>query len=267
LFAFALIVAGCAEPAPNAASSSTRAVDPVDETTTTTTVAATTSTTTLATTTSLAAPSTTSSVDQVVDGQPPVVELKPPGFYEVLPLEEVPEYFIFGMDISPSHTTKYTAANPDETWSMTARTDGELVHYVGTGSLAGEMMVSGADVWVRDGAGEWVIDEEMFELPFFVAVPSPDVAYGMAYKAFDTLLFAGWVDVGGQRLAVYRGGAEAAASALESDEPLEEGSMEAWWSPVGYFPMVEIEQVWSDQSSIMNWTITEVGTTEVERPD
>jgi hypothetical protein len=44
-------------------------------------------------------------VDQVVDGQPPVVELKPPGFYEVLPLEEVPEYFIFGMDISPRPST------------------------------------------------------------------------------------------------------------------------------------------------------------------
>jgi hypothetical protein len=257
----------CSDPPPASGSEATvtSVLEPAS-TTTSSTVA----TTTTPTSTSTPGDGSTSTPTVPVAGDPPHVELKEPGYYEGLPPDEVANYFIFGYDVSPSHSTTYTSSGPAETWSMTARTDGELVHYVGTGRLAGEMITSGGDVWVREAGGEWVIDEDMFELPIFVAFPSPDFAYAVAYGVFDDLEFVGWVENGGDDVAVYAGGADASAKVMEGlgEVPSadHDGSVEVWWSPDGYFAKVEVEMSTATGDLEMSWTVTDVGTTEVEPP-
>jgi hypothetical protein len=263
LFALALLVAACAEPSPTAASSTTQAIDSVGESTTPTTAAVTTTTTAPASTMSQPAPTTTSAVEGLVDGEPPVIELKPSGYHEMIPVDEIDQYFIFGRDVADSHTTRYTSTGDGESWSITARVDGENSHFFFDESMGGgEMLMSGGDVWVRDESGAWVLDEEMFELPPFIFFPSPDVAYGMAQRLFPHLAFAGWAD--GEGLAVYRGGSEA-VEALEEDE-FRGGQVEVRWSEDGYFTMVDIDAVTARGSHELSWTVTEVGTTEVEPP-
>jgi hypothetical protein len=224
----------------------------------------------IATSTSTTGGESTSPPNDLDAGDPPQVDLKEPGYYQVLPSDEVANHFIFGFDVSPSHTTTYTSSRLAETWSMTARVDGELVHYLGTGGMAGEMVTYGGDVWVRDDSGQWVIDEEMFELPIFVAFPSPDFAYAVAYGVFDDLEFVGWVETGGDDVAVYAGGADASAKVAEGmgeDPPADhDGRVEVWWSPDGYFAKVEVEMSTATGVVDMSWTVTDVGTTEVEPP-
>jgi len=232
------VIGACADPRPTAGSDSTSTTVPGSGSTTTDSPVATTmgpTTTVVAgTSTSMRGGESTSTPIVPAAGDPPEVELKEPGYYEVLPSEEVGDHFIFGIDVSPSHTTTYISSAPAETGSMTARVDGDLIHYLGTGGLAGEMMERGSEVWVRDDSGEWVIDEEMFELPIFVAFPSPDVAYAVAYGVFETLEFVGWVETNGEDLAVYEGGPDASAKVLEGlgeDPPADhDGSVEVWWS-------------------------------------
>jgi hypothetical protein len=264
----ALAVVGCAQPAVSAPPSTTPSIDPVAETTTTSTKVATTTTAAPTTTTSAAISSTTSFVEELVDGEPPVVELKPPGYYEVIPLEEIDQYFIFGRDVAASHTTRYTSAGDGEYWSITARVDGENTHFIFPDSMGGgEMLMSGGDVFGRDESGAWVLDEEMFELPPYIFFPSPDTAYGMAQRLFQHLAFVGWTENKGSRLAVYRGGSEAVEALEETgDDEYQGGQVEVWWSEDGYFTMVDIEAVTANGTQGLNWTITDVGTTVVEPP-
>jgi hypothetical protein len=138
--------------------------------------------------------------------------------------------------------------------------------------MGGELMMSGAEVWVRSDPSEaWVPDEAMFELPFFLFFASPDYAYAMAYQVFDDLEFTDWADADGQRVAVYRGNTEVAKRALDSAggrdvTTADDGLVEAWWSVDGYFPMVRVELSSAAGSSAMEWTTTDVGTTEVPPP-
>jgi hypothetical protein len=206
----------------------------------------------------------------LVDGEPPVIELKPPGYYEALVTEEVPEHFIFSLDISPSHTTTYTTSTAGETTSMTARADGDVTHYIVAGEMGGEMIISGPDVWVRDESQQWVLDEEMFELPMFIAFPTPDYAYTVGYHVFDELAFDRWIETEEGRLAVYRGGKEAATKVVEGLGGMppgeHDGTVEAWWAPAGYFSKVEVSVDTANGDIRFGWTISEVGTTEVEPP-
>lgn len=265
------VTGACGEPTPVAGSETSVTSTPGPmSTTVSSTVTTVTSTTMASTSTSTARAGSTSTAPVLVAGDPPRVELKEPGYYEVLSSDEVSNHFIFSFDVSPSHTTTYTSSGPDETWSITARVDGESVHYLGTGSMAGEMIMSGGDVWIRDDSGEWVLDEEMFELPIFVAFPSPDFAYAVAYNVFEDLEFVGWVENEGDEVALYTGGPDASAKVMEGlgEVPSadHEGSVEVWWSPDGYFTNVEVEMSTASGDLEMSWTITDVGTTEVHPP-
>jgi hypothetical protein len=212
----------------------------------------------------------TTTAPVLVDGDPPKVELQEPGYEKAIPSDDVADHFTFSSDVSPSHTTTYASSGPDETWSMTARVDGELVHYLGTGSSAGEMILSGDNVWILDDNGEWVLDEEMFELPIVVAFPSPDLAYSVAYDVFEDLVFVGWAEKGGDDVAVFKGGPEASANVIAGLGPMPSaehgGSVELWWSPDGFFSKVIVVMSTAGGDVEMSWTITDVGSTEVEAP-
>jgi hypothetical protein len=270
----ALLVVACTE-APVTEPSST-----IDERVGTTEVTPSTSpmqadtTTSSTTSTTLLAPTTSSTTTLMPDASgPPELALKPPGLYQIIPANEVSDYFIFHTDVAQSHTTKLKSWNEDEIFSVTARVSGEFSHMVMTGAEAGELMVrgDGAEVWVRNDSGAWILDEELLELPFYVFYASPDVAYATAYNAIDALEFTGWIEVDGQRLGVYRGGAEEAAKALreypiDSDGDARDGAIEVWWSDDGYFPMVSVELSDIYGPLEMEWTITDVGTSEIEPP-
>jgi hypothetical protein len=272
-----LLVVACAEPDPVSGPSST--IDQRVGTTevapaTTSTLAETTTTSTTPTTSSSTVPATSSpTAITPIAGDPPEITLKPPGLYEIIPANDVSDYFFFQTDVAQSHTTKLRSWDEDETFSVTARTSGEFSHLVMSGVEDGELMVrgDGAEVWVRDDSGAWTLDEEMLELPFYVFYASPDVAYSTAFNTFDSLKFTSWVEVDGQRLAVYRGGAAEAAKALredpvDSEGDARDGAIEVWWSDDGYFPMVSVELSDAYGPFEMDWTITDVGTTEVEPP-
>ena len=154
---------------------------------------------------------------------------------------------------------------------MTVRVDGDLAHSIATEAMAGEMLMSGAKSWVRDEDGEWVIDDDDLELPPFIFFATPDVAYGTAYSAFDAMEFDGWIDTGEETLAVYRGGPEAVAltygpDSEEGSSDFEGGTIEVWWSPVGYFPMVRIIEDAEYGVFETKWTVTDVATTQVDPP-
>lgn len=265
------VTGACGDP-PRVAGTETTVTSPLGPTSTAVSTTTTMTPTTMASATSTSAPGrgSPSTPPVVVAGDPPQVELKEPGYYEILRSDEVANRFIFGFDVSPSHTTTYVSSAPNENWSMTARVDGESVHYLGTGIMAGEMIMHGEDVWIREAGGDWVIDEDMFELPIFVAFPSPDFAYAVAYGVFDDLEFVGWVENGGDDVAVYEGGADASAKVMEGlgEAPSadHDGSVEVWWSPDGYFTKVEVEMSTVIGEVEMSWIITDVGATEVEPP-
>jgi len=268
-----LLAVACAEPESVSGPSSTigeRAGTTEGTPATTSTLAEPTTTSTTPTTSSV--PTTSSPTTLVpIAGGPPQVTLKPPGYSEILPIDEVDDYFIFHADIARSYATRYTMSSGEEATSIIAHVDDGLIHFIAP-DMGGELMMSGADVWVRSNPSEaWVLDEEMFELPFFLFFASPDYAYAMAYQVFEDLEFTGWIEVAGESLAVYRGGAEAAAKALDSAggsdvTAADDGLVEAWWSVDGYFPMVRVELSSAAGSSGMEWKTSEVGTTEVEPP-
>jgi hypothetical protein len=110
-----------------------------------------------------------------------------------------------------------------------------------------------------------------FELPIFTFLVTPDVVYNHAYFALDAMEFDAWIETGEETLAVYRGGPEAVALA-DGPDPVEEssdlagGTIEAWWSPVGYFAMVKITEDAGYGVFETMWTVTDVATTEVDLP-
>lgn len=268
LIALALVVAGCGEPGPAATASTTSSAAATTTSTTPTTTTSKAPTTTTASTTT----TSTSTTPVPIEGPEPEITLKPPGYFDGLLPDQGGEYFIFKNDISTSHTTRFSTAFDGEGWSMTARVDGELAHSIATEEMAGEMLMSGAKSWMRDENGTWVADDENVEPPPFIFFATPDVAYGTAFSAFEAMEFDGWIDTGEETLAVYRGGREAVAltygpDPLEGSDGLVDGAIEAWWSPVGYFAMVRIiEDDGYGSTFETNWTVTDVGTTQVEPP-
>jgi hypothetical protein len=203
-----------------------------------------------------------------VPSQPPNIELQPPGSSY---FDDAADYFIFESDISPSHTTNFSASSDDEEVTAVARVDDGFSHFIPDPLTGVEMMMKGADIWLKDEAGAWVLDEEISEISFMVDFVTPDHAYLAAYSVFDQLEFVGWVDFDGQSVAAYRGGPEAAQTILGGDlesttRSGEEGWVEAWWSTDGYFTMVEANVTDLYGQVRYGWTVTDVGTTEVEPP-
>ena len=153
---------------------------------------------------------------------------------------------------------------------MVAKTDDGWTHYLQDGLGGGEILVHGPDIWMGDESGAWELDEDAFELPFMVGFVTPDYAYLAAYSVFDLLEFDSWAESDGQSVAVYRGGPEAAQTILsqpsESRPRDDDGFVEAWWSTNGYFTMVEARVADTYGQVRYGWTITDVGTTQVEPP-
>jgi hypothetical protein len=192
-------------------------------------------------------------------------------------LDQEVDYFIFSEDISPSHTTRFSTSFDGDGYSMTARVDGDVVHFIAAEEMGGETLTNGGKTWVRGEDGEWVVDEEWvanldgLELPTFTLFVTPDVVYDTAYSAFDAMEFDGWIDTGEETLAVYRGGPDAVAltygpDSEEGSNDFEGGTIEVWWSPVGYFPMVRITEDAGYGTFETKWTVTDVATTQVDPP-
>ena len=269
----AVFAVACAGPGPVTEPSTT--IDERAGTTemapTTTSTLAETATTSSTTTPSSLAPTTVSPTSLVpVAGDPPEIDLKPPGLMDGFSLDEIEGYFIFRLDVGPSFTTLFQTSDLGGTSSVLARSEDQYVHYTLEGEADGEVMVGDGTMWLRDHSGNWVRDVQDFLPPMMMGMASPDFAYGYAYHAFEHLDFEGWVQENGQRMALYRGGAAAAVAAGGGDtadaDEYDGSGIEAWWSPDGYFAKVKLELVDLNNEGTLNWTITEVGTTEVEPP-
>jgi hypothetical protein len=213
-----------------------------------------------------------------VDGPEPEITLKPPAYSDVLPVNPEVENFIFNQDVSTSHTTRFSTSFDGNGYSMTARVDGDLVHFIATEEMGGETLTNGGKTWVRGEDGEWIVDDgwvanlDGFELPIFTFLVTPDVVYSHGYFALDAMEFDGWIETGEETLAVYRGGPEAVALAygpdpVEESSDLDGGTIEAWWSPVGYFAMVKIIEDAGYGVFETMWTVTDVATTQVDPPN
>jgi hypothetical protein len=204
-----------------------------------------------------------------IPGPEPEINLKPPGLMDGFSLEKIDDVFIFGLDVDKSHTTRLRESARVGDSTITARVDDQYSHYTLEGDAKGEFFVGDGAMWARDESGAWVSEDLQTVAMMLVGEASPDSAYGYAYHAFDHMEFEGWLEPGGEKMALYRGGPAAAIAAVQGDVTdageYEGSSIEAWWSPDGYFARVKLEIV-SQNELVFDWTITDVGTTEVEPP-
>jgi hypothetical protein len=269
LCAIGLVVAGCAEPDSSAGSGTTARVEvSTTETTPATTVATLETTTTTVPVTTTTVPST-ASTPIPISGPEPEINLKPPGLMDGFSLENLDDVFIFRLDVDKSYTTHLLESARVGESTITARVDDQYSHFTLEGVAEGEFFVGDGAMWARDQSGAWVSDDLQTVAMMVVGEASPDSAYGYAYHAFDHMAFEGWIESGGDRLALYRGGPAAAIAAGQGDVAdageYDGSSVEAWWSPDGYFARVKLRIV-AENELVSDWTITDVGTTEVELP-
>jgi len=242
------VVAGCTEPETQSGVTSTTSEPPVATTDQEGEVEiATTTSAPVSTTTTSAPTSTTEAPGTSLSNQaPPVLELLPPGANEVIPVNEIDDYYIFARAVGvTSVTTRFESSQSvrgqtEVGWSVELRVDGTSQHLIYEApDLSGESITTDDGVWFRSTGDEWQAGEEAdLEGSEFTAVltdyASPDAGYAWAYEVFDYLEFVGWQQVGASSHAVYRGDID---KALDGQP----GTAEVMWSPEGYFSHVRID--------------------------
>ena len=225
--------------------------------------------------TTMASPPT-STATLVQDAPPKVVLLPPSELEDLYPGEE--QYYSFEQHTGiASYTSRYEirlGQGPIGTL-VEMRAEGTNRHFSlskGLGESA-EVFISETEQWINLSEEGWQrLEQGGEEIDLLNFYASPDSAYAMMYPLFDSLQFDGWVDSGGDRQAIFRGGSTEALEVMQTLslawETIEgaEGTIEARWSLDGYFSRITIETRVDGFSMSAQRTVSDVGTTVVDPP-
>ena len=288
MLAMALIlIIACGDPVTLEGPNGTTTMSPtvVSSSTTTTTAPETTSTRPANTTTSAPATTTTSvpifeihcGRYETLDESPPapLLDLLPPS-PSVVPVSDADKYYrwfqAIGTDV---YTLAYHGASSGDYPSVTdieMRLNGSSQHVL-VSELGGDLdqiIIIGDQIWVQEGSVEWEEIDELSHMVGMVLAPvSADLWYGVAHAAIDAAEFAGWTEIEGSPVAVYRGGDEAASLGAEELGLTDSsgGTVEFGWDPAGFFRFIAVtfETEFGERSNC--WTVTAIDGTTVSPPN